>query len=251
MRRTLASRRCASRPGGPRPAAASASCAASGGCACRCRWTGVPHCNAWALARGDGIVLVDCGMDDARLAARPRARARAGRAARSRTCACSSARTPTSTTAGRRPRCRRAPAASCGCTRATSTSPRALDDRERGARAADRDRAPERRARGAAARAGPRRRKDQATGMSGPLEVARDLLPGVVVETDVGALARVRDARPRAVARRAAPARAPAADLRRPRARPHLALLRPRLDARPGAGVPRLARRRRRGSTRG
>ena len=26
---------------------------------------GVPHCNAWALAAGDGIVLVDCGMDTA------------------------------------------------------------------------------------------------------------------------------------------------------------------------------------------
>jgi glyoxylase-like metal-dependent hydrolase (beta-lactamase superfamily II) len=25
-------------------------------------WPGVPHCNAWALAAGDGIVLVDCGM---------------------------------------------------------------------------------------------------------------------------------------------------------------------------------------------
>jgi glyoxylase-like metal-dependent hydrolase (beta-lactamase superfamily II) len=24
---------------------------------------GVPHCNAWALAAGDGLVLVDCGMD--------------------------------------------------------------------------------------------------------------------------------------------------------------------------------------------
>ena len=24
--------------------------------------TGVPHCNAWALAAGEGIVLVDCGM---------------------------------------------------------------------------------------------------------------------------------------------------------------------------------------------
>ena len=23
----------------------------------------MPHCNAWALAAGDGIVLVDCGMD--------------------------------------------------------------------------------------------------------------------------------------------------------------------------------------------
>jgi glyoxylase-like metal-dependent hydrolase (beta-lactamase superfamily II) len=26
-------------------------------------WPGVPHCNAWAIRRGDGIVLVDCGMD--------------------------------------------------------------------------------------------------------------------------------------------------------------------------------------------
>lgn len=27
-------------------------------------WPGVPHCNAWALAAGDGIVLVDCGMHE-------------------------------------------------------------------------------------------------------------------------------------------------------------------------------------------
>ena len=26
-------------------------------------WPVVPHCNAWALAHGDGLVLVDCGMD--------------------------------------------------------------------------------------------------------------------------------------------------------------------------------------------
>jgi glyoxylase-like metal-dependent hydrolase (beta-lactamase superfamily II) len=25
-------------------------------------WPGVPHCNAWAIRAGDGIVLVDCGM---------------------------------------------------------------------------------------------------------------------------------------------------------------------------------------------
>jgi glyoxylase-like metal-dependent hydrolase (beta-lactamase superfamily II) len=25
-------------------------------------WPGVPHCNAWAIAAGDGFVLVDCGM---------------------------------------------------------------------------------------------------------------------------------------------------------------------------------------------
>jgi len=27
-------------------------------------WPGVPHCNAWALAAGDGIVLVDTGMSE-------------------------------------------------------------------------------------------------------------------------------------------------------------------------------------------
>jgi glyoxylase-like metal-dependent hydrolase (beta-lactamase superfamily II) len=27
-------------------------------------WPGIPHCNAWALAAGDGIVLVDCGLDE-------------------------------------------------------------------------------------------------------------------------------------------------------------------------------------------
>jgi glyoxylase-like metal-dependent hydrolase (beta-lactamase superfamily II) len=25
-------------------------------------WPGIPHCNAWAIAAGDGIVMVDCGM---------------------------------------------------------------------------------------------------------------------------------------------------------------------------------------------
>jgi glyoxylase-like metal-dependent hydrolase (beta-lactamase superfamily II) len=27
-------------------------------------WPGVPHCNAWALAAGDGVVLVDTGMSE-------------------------------------------------------------------------------------------------------------------------------------------------------------------------------------------
>lgn len=27
-------------------------------------WPGVPHCNAWAIASGDGIVMVDCGMHE-------------------------------------------------------------------------------------------------------------------------------------------------------------------------------------------
>jgi glyoxylase-like metal-dependent hydrolase (beta-lactamase superfamily II) len=27
-------------------------------------WPGIPHCNAWAIAAGDGIVLVDCGLHE-------------------------------------------------------------------------------------------------------------------------------------------------------------------------------------------
>jgi glyoxylase-like metal-dependent hydrolase (beta-lactamase superfamily II) len=27
-------------------------------------WPGVPHCNAWALAAGDGVVLLDCGLHE-------------------------------------------------------------------------------------------------------------------------------------------------------------------------------------------
>ena len=27
-------------------------------------WPGVPHCNAWALAAGDGVVLVDSGLHE-------------------------------------------------------------------------------------------------------------------------------------------------------------------------------------------
>ena len=61
----------------------------------------------------------------------------------------------------------------------------------------------------------------------------------------------LRDARPRALARLPVPARAPADDLRRSPPRPHLAVLRLRLDARPGRRVPGLARRRRARSTRG
>ena len=27
-------------------------------------WPGVPHCNAWAIAKGDGVVLVDTGVHE-------------------------------------------------------------------------------------------------------------------------------------------------------------------------------------------
>ena len=55
-------------------------------------------------------------------------------------------------------------------------------------------------------------------------------------------LAGLRDPRPRPLARRPAPARAQADDLRRPPARPHGALLRPRPHPRPARRVPRQPR---------
>ena len=58
-------------------------------------------------------------------------------------------------------------------------------------------------------------------------------------DTDLGAVARARDPGPRALPRLSLPARAPRDDLRRPRARPRVDLLRLRLDARPGRRVPR------------
>ena len=71
----------------------------------------------------------------------------------------------------------------------------------------------------------------------------RDLVPGVVVDTDLGRLRRVRDARARPLARGAPPARARAAAVRRPPAGPRLAVLRLRLVARPGRRVPQQPRR--------
>ena len=41
-------------------------------------WAGIPHVNAWALERSDGVVLVDCGLDGPE--ALPETRARAWRA---------------------------------------------------------------------------------------------------------------------------------------------------------------------------
>ena len=61
--------------------------------------------------------------------------------------------------------------------------------------------------------------------------------PGWRCETDLGAWQVLRDAWPRALARLPAPARAPAADLRRPPARPHRPLLRLRPHPRPGRRI--------------
>ena len=179
------------------------------------------------------------------LARAPRARARPGQPAPRARPAASSARTRTPTTTAR-------PATivdRAGCELWMHPNhehmTRAAQDPDAALRAPHRGRAPERRARGAAARATREARRGQGFGIAGLVEPDRDLLPGVEIETDLGHLDGLRDARPRAVARLPVPARAPPADLRRPPARPRLALLRLRLHARPGRRVPALARRRR------
>ena len=146
--------------------------------------TGVPHCNAWALARGDGIVLVDCGMATrGSLRDLERALEQVGFAiADVRLLVCTHAHID---------HCGQAAAvqARSGCE--LWLHPRhehltaALDDRDaalaRRIEIARQSGVPEEPlTRWAAGR------KEQETGMSGPLEVARDLLPGVVVETDAG-----------------------------------------------------------------
>jgi glyoxylase-like metal-dependent hydrolase (beta-lactamase superfamily II) len=147
-------------------------------------WTGVPHCNAWALARGDGIVLVDCGMDTrGSLRDLERALEQIGYTLEHvRLLVCTHAHIDHCGQAAR-------VQARAGCE--LWLHPRhehltaSLDDRDAAlarrieiARQSGVPEAPL--ARWAAGR------KEQETGMSGPLEPARDLLPGVVVETDVG-----------------------------------------------------------------
>ena len=81
------------------------------------------------------------------------------------------------------------------------------------------------------------------TGIVRAVAPDRELVPGVEVETDLGALAGDRDPGPRAVARLSAPARERPGDLGRPPARPDLALLRLRPHARSGGRVHRRPRR--------
>ena len=148
-------------------------------------WAGVPHCNAWALARGDGIVLVDCGMDTrGSLRDLERALEQVGFAlADVRLLVCTHAHLD-------------------HCGQAASVQARSgcelwLHPRHEHLTASldDRDAALARRIEIARQSGVPEAplarwaegRKEQSSGMSGPLNVARDLLPGVVVETDAGA----------------------------------------------------------------
>ena len=89
-------------------------------------------------------------------------------------------------------------------------------------------------------------RRSMPSGVARVIEPDRPLVDGVGDRDRPRRVDCARDARTRAVARLPVPARAPAADLRRPRARADLAVLRLRLDPRPGGGVPGLARCRRR-----
>jgi glyoxylase-like metal-dependent hydrolase (beta-lactamase superfamily II) len=147
-------------------------------------WTGVPHCNAWALARGDGLVLVDCGMATrGSLRDLERALEQVGFGLEDvRLLVCTHAHVD---------HCGQASAVQSRSGCELWLHPRhehltaSLDDRDAAlarrieiARQSGVPEAPL--ARWAAGRT------EQETGMSGPLNVARDLLPGVAVETDVG-----------------------------------------------------------------
>jgi glyoxylase-like metal-dependent hydrolase (beta-lactamase superfamily II) len=148
-------------------------------------WPGVPHCNAWALAAGDGIVLVDTGMHEAgSLAHLERALEQVGlRLEHVRLVVCTHAHVD---------HCGQAPpiAERAGCEvwihPAHGHLTRSLADPER---------AGERRAEVARQSGVPQadvrswleRRRAQGSGQAGELRSDRDLLPGVTVASDLGA----------------------------------------------------------------
>ena len=147
-------------------------------------WPGVPHCNAWALAAGDGIVLVDCGMDEpGSMRHLERALEQVGlRLELVRLLVCTHAHID---------HCGQAAAiqARTGCelwihprhehlSAASDDPDAALARRIEVARQSGVPDAP--------LRAWAEGRLGEGSGMSGPLAPARDLLPGVVVETDLG-----------------------------------------------------------------
>jgi glyoxylase-like metal-dependent hydrolase (beta-lactamase superfamily II) len=149
-------------------------------------WPGVPHCNAWALAAGDGIVLVDTGMHE------PGSMAHLERALE---------QVGLHLDLVRRLVCTHAHVDHCG--QAAPIKARAgcelwmhpayghlkLAD-EGGAEQAALARAEIARQSGVPEEPLRRwldERRGSGTGMAGPLEVDRELVPGVRVETDLGA----------------------------------------------------------------
>jgi glyoxylase-like metal-dependent hydrolase (beta-lactamase superfamily II) len=147
-------------------------------------WPGVPHCNAWALAAGNGVVLVDTGMHEpGSMAHLERALEQAGlRVEHVRLVVCTHAHVD---------HCGQAPkiAERAGCevwmhpnhehlSRSIEDPERALAQRVEVARQSGVPEAPLQR--------WTERRRAAGSGLAGPLEVDRDLLPGVTVSTDLG-----------------------------------------------------------------
>ena len=207
-------------------------------------WPGVPHCNAYAVAAGDGVVLFDCGLHEpGSLAQLERAMEQVGlRLSDVRLLVCTHAHADHYGQAA-------SVVDASGCELWMHPADAHMRAQHRGPRGAPgaplRGRAPERRAARAAARVVGRRararQRDRAARRARPRARGRRRRRHRPRPVDGR-----RDARPRALARLPAPARAPPARLRRPPARPRLAVLRLRLDARPGRRVPRLAGRGRR-----
>jgi glyoxylase-like metal-dependent hydrolase (beta-lactamase superfamily II) len=147
-------------------------------------WPGVPHCNAWALAAGDGVVLVDTGMHEpGSMAHLERALDRAGlRVEHVRLIVCTHAHVD---------HCGQAPpiAARAGCevwlhpnhahhTAAVADPEQALARRVEVARQSGVPDEPLRR--------WIEQRRSHGTGQAGTLRADRDLVEGVVVRTDLG-----------------------------------------------------------------
>ena len=206
-------------------------------------WPGVPHCNAWALASGDGIVLVDTGMHEpGSMAHLERALDQAGlRLEHVRLVVCTHAHVDH---CGQAPAIRERTGAPIwlhpahGHLHANDETPEETIARR--VEVARQSGVPEEPLRRWA-----EQRRAVGKGIAGELTSDRDLVPGVTVPQRPRPLGGGRDARPRALARVPAPARAAPADLRRPPARARLAVLRRGPHARPGRRVPRVARPRR------
>jgi len=147
-------------------------------------WPGVPHCNAWALAAGDGVVLVDTGMHEpGSMAHLERALDQAGlRVEDVRLVVCTHAHVD---------HCGEAPAIRerAGCEvwmhparghlhASGDDAEQALARRVEVARQSGVPEAPLRR--------WAEQRRASGSGLSGELVVDRDLVPGVTVDSDLG-----------------------------------------------------------------
>ena len=206
-------------------------------------WPGVPHCNAWAVAAGDGVVLFDTGMHQpGSLAHLERALAMCNLSLENvRLLVCTHAHSDHYGQAA--PIVERA-----GCELWMHPNHehmlRWAEDPEaaiaRRLEVARQSGVPEEPLRRYAAE-----RDAQESGIAAIVEPDRALLPGVVVRHRPRPVERPRDARPRPLARVPVPARAAPADLRRPPAGTHLAALRLRLLSRSRRRIPSFARRRR------